>query len=426
MAFIDRITAREILDSRGNPTLEVDVHVTGGAMGRAAVPSGASTGRHEAVEKRDGDPTRYNGKGVKSAVSMVRDVIFPHVRGYDVRDQISLDDALIALDSTPNKSRLGANAILGVSLAAAKAAASAAKRPLYQYIGGNDACILPMPLMNILNGGAHGDNAIDIQEFMIVPHGAPSFDDAVRMGVEVFHALKTELHNNGYTTNVGDEGGFAPALDTSEQALSLIMKSIERAGYKPGHDIALALDVAASEFYSGGKYHLKGEGKIVEHEELTAYYQNLCARFPIVSIEDGMAEDDFIGWHHLNKTLGNSILGRKIQIVGDDVFVTNTARLQYGIDHDLANAILIKPNQIGTLTETRHAIDMAHGAGYKSILSHRSGETEDTTIADLAVAFQTGQIKTGSLSRTDRLAKYNQLLRIAEELGPKAQFSSPF
>jgi enolase len=419
-AIID-IHGREILDSRGNPTVEVDVTLEDGTIGRAAVPSGASTGTHEAVEKRDGDKSRYNGKGVLQAIKSINEDIFEALCGLDATQQVHLDQAMSELDGTPNKSKFGANAILGVSLAVAKAAAALLGEPLYRYLGGAFANRLPMPLMNILNGGAHADNPVDIQEFMIVPVGAQSMKQAVRMGAEVFHALKIELSSAGLNTNVGDEGGFAPAVKSSDEALSFIMKAIERAGYQPGTQIALALDVAATEFFKNGLYHLEGEGKQLDAGELVTYYQGLKSQYPIVSIEDGMAEDDFKGWQHLTSTLGT-----EIQIVGDDLFVTNVERLQKGIQEKWANSILIKVNQIGTLTETIRAVTMAQHAGLTAILSHRSGETEDTTIADLAVATNCGQIKTGSLSRSDRVAKYNQLLRIEEALGSEAQFSSPF
>ncbi|OJX09878.1 MAG: phosphopyruvate hydratase [Caedibacter sp. 37-49] len=419
-AIID-IHGREILDSRGNPTVEVEVILEDGTVGRAAVPSGASTGTHEAVEKRDGDKGRYNGKGVLQALKSVNEDIFDALCGLDATRQVYIDQAMIELDGTPNKSKLGANAILGASLAVAKAAATFVGDPLYRYVGGVFANRLPMPLMNILNGGAHADNPVDIQEFMIVPVGAQSIKDAIRMGAEVFHALKVELSAASLNTNVGDEGGFAPAVKSSDEALSFIMKAIERAGYQPGTQIALALDVAATEFFKDGVYHLEGEGKRLDAGELVAYYQGLKARYPIVSIEDGMAEDDFKGWQHITATLG-----KEIQIVGDDLFVTNVERLQKGIQEKWANSILIKVNQIGTLTETIKAVTMAQHAGLTAILSHRSGETEDTTIADLAVATNCGQIKTGSLSRSDRVAKYNQLLRIEEMLGTEARFSSPF
>ena len=421
MSAIINIFAREILDSRGNPTVEVDVTLESGVKGRAAVPSGASTGKHEAVELRDGDKSRYQGKGVKEAVGFVNHELFETLSGRESSEQRSLDQALIDLDGTVNKSRYGANALLGVSLALAKASALELDMPLYRYLGGANAHILPMPLMNILNGGAHADNPIDIQEFMIVPISASSCREAIRMGAEVFHALKAELSAGGYNTNVGDEGGFAPALQSSDQALGMIMKAIERAGYTPGQDVALALDVAATEFYKDNVYHLQGENKRLDHEGLVDYYADLVSRYPIVSIEDGMAEDDFIGWRHLME-----ILGSKIQLVGDDLFVTNVRRLSQGIEQKWANSILIKVNQIGTLTETLGTIDMAHKAGMTTIASHRSGETEDTFIADLAVGAHCGQIKTGSLSRSDRVAKYNQLIRIEEQLGKQSKFGNPF
>lgn len=418
MTTLIDLHAREILDSRGNPTLEVEALLESGARGRAAVPSGASTGAHEACELRDGDAGRYGGKGVLNAVENVNSVLFELLVGADATHQNDIDLAMIEADGTPNKSVLGANAILGVSLAVAKAVAASFGIPLYQYIGGMTANRLPMPMMNIMNGGAHADNPIDIQEFMIVPVGAPSFAEALRYGAEVFHALKAELKSAGHNTNVGDEGGFAPALRSSQEALSFIMKAIEKAGYRPGDDVALALDAASTEFFAQGQYHLKGEGKVLSGAQLIDYYASLCGDFPIVSLEDGMAEDDFAGWQALNERLGH-----KIQLVGDDVFVTNPARLRQGIDDKMANAILIKLNQIGTLTETLETVTMAHEAGWKCVLSHRSGETEDTTIADLAVATGCGQIKTGSLSRSDRIAKYNQLLRIEENLGLAARFA---
>lgn len=421
MSTIVDIIAREIIDSRGNPTVEVDVLLESGIVGRAAVPSGASTGKHEAVELRDGQKSRYNGKGVQDAVGYINHELFEAISGRDATDQRSLDQVLIDIDGTANKSRFGANALLGVSLALAKASAEDLGLSLYRYLGGVNAHRLPMPLMNILNGGAHADNPIDIQEFMIVPVSAASCREAIRIGAEVFHALKTELSAGGYNTNVGDEGGFAPALQSSDQALSMIMKAIERAGYRPGHDVALALDVAATEFFADGLYHLKGENKRLDQAGMVDYYSDLVGRYPIVSIEDGMGEDDFAGWQHLMQTLGS-----KIQLVGDDLFVTNVHRLAQGIQHKWANSILIKVNQIGTLTETLDTIDMAHKAGMTTIASHRSGETEDTFIADLAVAVNCGQIKTGSLSRSDRVAKYNQLIRIEEQLGHQARFSNPF
>jgi enolase len=412
------INAREILDSRGNPTVEVDVTLEDGSFGRAAVPSGASTGAHEAVEKRDGDPKRYGGKGVGQAVDAVNGEMFDALSGFDAEDQRRIDDIMIALDGTPNKSRLGANAILGVSLATAKAAAISAALPLYKYVGGVGARLLPVPQMNIINGGMHADNPIDIQEFMILPTGAPSFAEALRMGAEIFHALKSALKAAGHSTNVGDEGGFAPNLASAEAALDFIVKAGESAGYMPGRDFNLGLDPAASEFFRGGRYELTGEGKSLDQAGMVDYLAGLAAKFPIVSIEDGMAEDDFAGWKLITERLGD-----KLQLTGDDLFVTNTERLAKGIKDGLANSILIKVNQIGTLSETLDAIGMAHRAAYTAVMSHRSGETEDTTIADLAVATSCGQIKTGSLSRSDRLAKYNQLLRIEEELGDQALYA---
>ncbi|NEX92678.1 phosphopyruvate hydratase [Caulobacter sp. 17J65-9] len=418
MTDIVDITAREILDSRGNPTVEVDVTLEDGSFGRAAVPSGASTGAHEAVEKRDGDPERYGGKGVQQAVDAVNGEIFDALSGFDAEDQRRLDEALILLDGTPNKARLGANAILGVSLAAAKAQAISSNLPLYRYVGGVSARILPTPMMNIINGGAHADNPIDIQEFMIMPTGAESFSDALRMGAEIFHALKKALKSAGHNTNVGDEGGFAPNLASADEALAFIMKAGEQAGYRAGEDFQLALDVASTEFFKDGRYVLSGEGKTFDQQGMVDYLAGLCSRFPIVSIEDGCAEDDFEGWRLLTETLGD-----RIQLVGDDLFVTNPARLAAGIGEGLANSILVKVNQIGTLSETLDAVDMAHRAGYTSVMSHRSGETEDATIADLAVATNCGQIKTGSLARSDRTAKYNQLLRIEEMLGDQAVYA---
>ena len=410
-AIID-IHARQILDSRGNPTVEVDVHLEGGAMGRAAVPSGASTGAYEAVELRDGDKDYYCGKAVEKAVDNVNNEITNAILGMDASEQRYLDQLLIGLDGTENKGRLGANAILGVSMAIAKAAAEAHGLPLYRYIGGTYAHILPTPMMNIINGGAHADNPVDIQEFMIMPVDAPSFSEGLRAGAEIFHALKSELSAAGLNTNVGDEGGFAPAVKSSNEALDYVMKAIERAGYKPGEEIAIALDSAASEFYKDGAYNLSGEGKVLSSEEMVEYYAGLCDQYPIVSIEDGLDEDDWDGWAALTKRLGNDV-----QLVGDDLYVTNAQRLARGIEEQAGNAILIKVNQIGTLTETLEAIEMAKRAGFGVVLSHRSGETEDSTIADLAVATNAGQIKTGSLSRSDRTAKYNQLLRIEEMLG---------
>ncbi|MDD4519265.1 MAG: phosphopyruvate hydratase [Alphaproteobacteria bacterium] len=416
-AIID-IKGREILDSRGTPTVEVDVLLEDGAFGRAAVPSGASTGVHEAVELRDGDKARFGGKGVQKAVKAVNEDLYDAIVGMDAEEQIEIDETMIEVDGTENKGRLGANAILGVSLAVAKAAADSIDMPLYRYIGGTLAHTLPVPMMNILNGGKHADNPIDIQEFMIMPCGASSIAEAIRMGAEVFQALKKNLKAAGMNTNVGDEGGFAPALQSTREALDFIVKSIETAGYKPGEDIVLAMDAASSEFYENGKYELKGEGKSLTSEELVEYYADLIRDYPIRSLEDGMAEDDWEGWKLLTEKLGHST-----QLVGDDLFVTNTARLAQGIEKGIANSILIKVNQIGSLTETLKAIDMAHKAGYTAVVSHRSGETEDATIADIVVATGTGQIKTGSMSRSDRLAKYNQLIRIEEELGASAQFA---
>ena len=417
MTAIVDITAREILDSRGNPTVEVDVHLEDGAFGRAAVPSGASTGAHEAVELRDGG-ARYLGKGVQKAVDAVNTEIFDAVGGLDAEDQIKIDEAMIALDGTPNKARLGANAILGVSLAVARAAAPSAGRPLYRDGGGAGARLLPVPMMNIINGGAHADNPIDVQEFMIMPVGAQTLTEAVRMGSEVFHTLKKGLKDAGHNTNVGDEGGFAPNLASTEDALGFIMKSIEKAGYRPGEDICLALDAASTEFFKDGKYHISGEGKVLGPDEMAAYLADFVGRYPIISIEDGMAEDDWAGWKALT-----DLVGSKCQLVGDDLFVTNSVRLREGIRKGVANSILVKVNQIGTLTETLDAVDTAHKAAYTAVMSHRSGETEDSTIADLAVATNCGQIKTGSLARSDRLAKYNQLIRIEEELGEQARYA---
>jgi len=415
-AIID-IIAREILDSRGNPTIEVDVTLETGAFGRAAVPSGASTGCHEAVELRDTDSSRYAGKGVQNACAFVDGEIFETLSGMEAENQLLIDNLMIELDGTENKSRLGANAILGVSLAVAKAAADEAALPLHNYIGGSNAHLLPVPMMNIINGGAHADNPIDIQEFMIIPQGAESIAEAVRIGTEVFHSLKKSLQDDGYNTNVGDEGGFAPSLTSTDEALGFIMKSIESAGYKPGDEITLALDSASSEFYKNGKYELQGEGKTLDAVGMCEYYADLVSRFPITSIEDGLAEDDWDGWKCLTDLLGN-----KVQLVGDDLFVTNPTRLKKGITMGVANSILVKVNQIGTLSETLEAIETAHKAGYSSVISHRSGETEDSIIADIAVATNAGQIKTGSLSRSDRLAKYNQLIRIEESLGPVARY----
>ncbi len=415
-AIID-ITGREILDSRGNPTVEVDVTLETGAFGRAAVPSGASTGAHEAVELRDGG-SRYFGKGVLKAVEAVNGEIYDALTGLDAEDQIILDQVMRDLDGTENKSRLGANAILGVSMAVAKAAADEAALPLYNYLGGPSARMLPVPMMNIINGGEHADNPIDIQEFMIMPISAGNIRDAIRMGAEIFHTLKKKLSDAGHNTGVGDEGGFAPNLNGTVEALDFIMQAIETAGYKPGEDIMLALDSAASEFYKDGKYILTGEGRTLDSDEMAAYYADLCAKYPILSIEDGMDEDDWAGW----KTL-TDMVGDKVQLVGDDLFVTNPVRLNDGIKKGVANSILIKVNQIGTLSETFDAVEMAHRAGYTSVMSHRSGETEDATIADLAVATNCGQIKTGSLARSDRLAKYNQLIRIEEALGDAAKYA---
>jgi enolase len=417
MTAIVDIHGREILDSRGNPTVEVDVRLESGAFGRAAVPSGASTGTHEAVELRDGDKKRYGGKGVLRAVEAVNGEIFDVLSGLDAEDQAKIDQTMIILDGSPNKSRLGANAILGASLAVAKAAAVQAGLPLYRYVGGAGARTLPVPQMNIVNGGAHADNAIDFQEFMILPVGAKTFAEGLRMGAEVFHALKAQLKQAGHNTNVGDEGGFAPNLKGADQVLAIVMKAIEAAGYRPGEQVALGLDAAASEFFKAGKYAMEGEGKTLDAAGMVKFYQDLVARYPIVTIEDGMAEDDWEGWAALTAAVGG-----KVQVVGDDVFVTNSARLRQGIERGVANAILVKVNQIGTLTETLEAVEIAHKAGYRAVMSHRSGETEDATIADLAVATNCGQIKTGSLSRSDRLAKYNQLLRIEAELGASARY----
>jgi enolase len=417
MTAIVDITAREILDSRGNPTVEVDVLLEDGSLGRAGVPSGASTGAHEAVELRDGGK-RYGGKGVEKAVAAVNTEIFDAISGMEAEDQTRIDRIMIALDGTPNKSRLGANAILGVSLALAKAAAISAGQPLYRYIGGPMASVLPVPMMNIINGGVHADNPIDFQEFMIMPAGAATFKEGLRMGAEVFHTLKKGLHDAGHNTNVGDEGGFAPNLKSADEALGFIMKSIEKAGYKPGEDVFLALDPASTEFFKDGKYVLEGEGKTLSPDQMAKVYEDLCKRYPIISIEDGMAEDDWAGWKALTDAVGKTV-----QLVGDDLFVTNVKRLKQGIDTATANAILIKVNQIGSLTETLETIDMANRASYRSVMSHRSGETEDNTIADLAVATNCGQIKTGSLARSDRLAKYNQLLRIEELLGDQAVYA---
>ena len=419
MSLIAKIQAREILDSRGNPTIEVDVWTDAGHMGRAAVPSGASTGAHEAVELRDNDKKRYLGKGVRKAVEHVNQTLNNELHGALVTDQSMIDKALIGLDGTENKSNLGANAILGVSLAVAKAAANEASLPLYRYVGGVNANTLPVPLMNILNGGAHADNKVDVQEFMIMPVGAKRFSDGLRMGAEVFHALKAVLKKKGLSTNVGDEGGFAPDLPSNEDALKLVMQAIEQAGYKPGEDIVLALDCASTEFYDAKKkrYTLESTGDTLTSDQMVAMWADWAKRYPIVSIEDGMAEDDWAGWKKLTETLGD-----RVQLVGDDLFVTNTTRLAEGIEKGIANSILVKVNQIGTLTETIDAVEMAHRASYTSVMSHRSGETEDSTIADLAVALNCGMIKTGSASRSDRIAKYNQLLRIEEQLGAAGNY----
>ena len=418
MSEIAYVIAREIIDSRGNPTIEVDAVCESGAMGRASVPSGASTGSREAIELRDGDKKRFLGKGVKKAVENVNNIIAEEVIGLEVSDQVYIDNLLIQLDGTENKSKLGANAMLGVSLAVAKAAADEACLSLYQYIGGVNAKELPVPMMNILNGGSHADNNVDFQEFMIMPVGANSLSDAVRMGAEVFHNLKNVLKDKGYNTSVGDEGGFAPNLKSNEEAVQMVMKGIEKAGYKPGDDVLIAMDCAASEFYENGKYTLDAESKPEKStEEMIKLYEELVGKYPIISIEDGLSEGDWDGWKELTKRLG-----KKVQLVGDDIFVTNTSILRKGISQGIANSILIKLNQIGTLTETLDAVEMAKRAGYTTIISHRSGETEDTTIADVSVACNTGQIKTGSMSRTDRVAKYNQLIRIEEELGKSAIF----
>ncbi|MRU16778.1 phosphopyruvate hydratase [Roseovarius sp. A21] len=418
MSIIIDIHAREILDSRGNPTVEVDVILEDGTMGRAAVPSGASTGAHEAVERRDGDKARYMGKGVLEAVAAVNGEIAEELVGMDATEQVSIDQAMIELDGTPNKGRLGANAILGVSLAVAKAAADFTTQPLFRYVGGTSARVLPVPMMNIINGGEHADNPIDIQEFMIMPVSAENIREAVRMGAEVFHTLKKELSAAGLSTGIGDEGGFAPNLSSTREALDFILKSIEKAGYTPGEDIYLALDCAATEYYKGGKYELAGEGKSLSSEENVDYLKALVTDYPIISIEDGMSEDDWDGWKLLTDAIGD-----KVQLVGDDLFVTNPARLADGIAKGAGNSMLVKVNQIGSLTETLKAVDMAHRARMTNVMSHRSGETEDATIADLAVATNCGQIKTGSLARSDRLAKYNQLIRIEEVLGETAQYA---
>ena len=418
MFNINQIKAREILDSRGNPTLEVDVTLENGSVGRAAVPSGASTGAHEAVELRDNDKARFKGKGVSKAVENVNKDLATALIGLNAKDQKSIDNKMIDLDGTENKSRLGANAILGISLAIAKAAATCSNQSLFRYIGGERARVLPVPMMNIINGGEHADNPIDIQEFMIMPIGAKNIKEAIRMGSEVFHTLKAELSSSGLSTSVGDEGGFAPNISSTRDALDFILKSIENAGYKAGEDIYLALDCASTEYFCEGKYHLSGENKVLGSKDNAAYLADLVADYPIISIEDGMAEDDWEGWEILTNELGD-----KIQLVGDDLFVTNPKRLKKGIETSCANSMLVKVNQIGTLTETLEAVDLAHRANYTNVMSHRSGETEDTTIADLAVATNCGQIKTGSLARSDRLAKYNQLIRIEEELGGLAKYA---
>jgi enolase len=417
MSSIIDVTGRQIFDSRGNPTVEVDVVLDDGSFGRAAVPSGASTGAHEAVELRDGGPA-YLGKGVTKAVDNVNTLIFNEIQGMDALDQIAIDQVMIELDGTANKSKLGANAILGVSLAVAKAAAESSELPFFRYIGGPNAHVLPVPMMNIINGGQHADNPIDMQEFMILPVGAASIADAVRIGSEIFHTLKKGLSAEGHNTAVGDEGGFAPNLKSSDEALGFIMRSIEKAGYKPGEDVYLGLDCASTEYFKGGKYVMEGEGKTFGSDEMVRYLEDLASRYPIISIEDGMAEDDWEGWKALTDAIG-----KKIQLVGDDLFVTNTERLKSGIKMGVANSILVKVNQIGSLSETLDAVDTAHRAGYTSVMSHRSGETEDSTIADLAVALNCGQIKTGSLSRSDRLAKYNQLIRLEEQLGFSAHYA---
>jgi enolase len=418
MSAIIDIHARQILDSRGNPTVEVDVTLESGATGRAAVPSGASTGAHEAVELRDGDKSKYGGKGVLKAVEAVNGEIFDAVSGLDAAGQLHIDKTMIDLDGTPNKARLGANAILGVSLAVAKAAAVEADLPLYRYIGGTQASTLPVPMMNIINGGAHADNPIDFQEFMILPWAAPSCAEAIRWGAEVFHALRAQLKAAGHNTNVGDEGGFAPNIASAEKALEFVVQAIGKAGFKAGEEIALGLDTASTEFFKDGKYVMEGEGKTLDSDGMVKLYADLVSKFPIVSIEDGMAEDDWKGWKALTDAIG-----KKVQLVGDDLFVTNPKRLADGIQKGVANAILVKVNQIGTLSETLEAVEMAHKAGYRAVISHRSGETEDSTIADIAVATNAGQIKTGSLSRSDRNAKYNQLIRIEEQLGPSARYA---
>jgi enolase len=418
MTAIADIVARQVLDSRGNPTVEADVILESGVMGRAIVPSGASTGAHEAVELRDGDKSRYGGKGVLNAIASIQGEILDNIGGIDALEQVAIDTAMIELDGTPNKARLGANAILAVSLATAKAAAAELEMPLYRYVGGVFARTLPVPMMNIVNGGKHADNPIDIQEFMIQPVAAASVADAIRIGSEIFQALKKKLHDAGHNTNVGDEGGFAPDLHSAEDALDFITKACESAGYRPGEDVTFALDCASTEFFAGGVYNMQGEGKKLDSGQMTDYLAALVARFPIVSIEDGCAEDDWEGWQHLT-----SVLGAKVQLVGDDLFVTNTTRLERGIAERSANSILVKVNQIGTLTETLETMEMAHRAGFTCVMSHRSGETEDSTIADLAVATNCGQIKTGSLSRSDRTAKYNQLIRIEQKLGAAARYA---
>jgi enolase len=418
MAAIADISAREVLDSRGNPTIEVDVILESGAMGRVAVPSGASTGAHEAVELRDGEKSRYGGKGVRTAIANVEGEILEAVVGMEATEQVAIDGVMIDLDGTPNKGRLGANAILGVSLAVAKAAAEDQGQPLYRYVGGVYARTLPVPMMNIVNGGKHADNPIDIQEFMIQPISAPTVAEAIRMGSEIYAALRQGLHDAGHGTNVGDEGGFAPNLKSADEALGFIAKAVEKAGYRLGEDITLALDPASSEFFKDGKYHLEGEGKVLDGEAMVRYYADLCARYPIVSIEDGCAEDDWESWKLLTETIGKTV-----QIVGDDLFVTNPERLRRGIAGGNANAVLVKVNQIGTLSETLETVEIAHRAGWRAVMSHRSGETEDATIADLAVATNCGQIKTGSLARSDRTAKYNQLIRIEEQLGDAARYA---
>jgi enolase len=417
MTSIEYVFAREILDSRGNPTIEVDVGLAGGVMGRAAVPSGASTGVHEALELRDGETTRYSGKGVRKAVEHVNDIIAPEIIDLDSIDQVFIDSRLLELDGTENKSKLGANAILGVSLACAKAAAEALELPLFQYIGGVGARTLPVPMMNVLNGGSHADNNVDFQEFMLMPVGAPNFSEALRMGAETFQVMKKLLREKGYATGVGDEGGFAPDLGSNEEAIQVVIEAIEKANYEPGKDISIALDPAASEFFQDGKYHVKGDDKVFSPEEMAAYWAGWVDKYPIVSLEDGLAEDDWEGWAKLTSAVGD-----KVQLVGDDIFVTNESRLQRGIEAGVGNAILIKLNQIGTLTETLQTIETAKCAGYNNVISHRSGETEDVTIAHLAVATNAGQIKTGSLCRSERVAKYNELIRIEEELGEVGRF----